>query len=143
MTARGISIGQLSRRTGVHIETIRYYERIDVMPRPPRSSSGQRRYDHGFVKRLNFIARARRLGFSLKDIRGLLCLVDNNNYTCKQVRQMTLDHADEARRKIADLRKLERSLRHMAARCHGDHVPDCPIIDALFDASPIHSGRTE
>jgi len=133
MRAGYIPIGELSKRTGVHIETIRYYERIGVSPKPPRSEGGQRIYDEVFVKRLNFIARSRDLGFSLEDIRSLLGLVDGNGLTCADVRQLTLDHANEARRKIADLRKLERSLRRMADQCHGNSVPECPIIEALFE----------
>lgn len=134
MRAGDIAIGGLSRQTGVHIETIRYYERIGVMPQPPRTSGGQRIYDQSHVKRLSFIARSRNLGFSLQDIRGLLSLVDNHSYSCADVQHLTLDHAKKARRKIADLRKLEQSLRGMAAQCHGNNVPDCPIIDALFEA---------
>ena len=132
MGAGNIAIGQLSKLTGVHIETIRYYERIGVMPRPPRSEGGQRIYDDSNVKRLSFIARCRDLGFSLDDIRSLLGLVDGNGMTCADVRQMTLDHAAQAKRKIADLKKLERTLRTMADQCHGNHVPECPIIDTLF-----------
>jgi len=134
MGVGNISIGQLSKLTGVHIETIRYYERIGAMPRPPRSTGGQRNYDETFVKRLSFIARSRNLGFSLDDIRSLLSLADDNKFTCAYVRQLTLDHAAKAKRKIADLRKLEHTLRTMADQCHGNEVPDCPIIDTLFDA---------
>lgn len=134
MRAGSIAIGQLSKLTGVHIETIRYYERIGAMPRPPRSAGGQRIYDETFVKRLSFIARSRELGFSLDNIRSLLRLVDDNGLTCADVRKMTLDHAAQAKRKIADLRKLEQTLRTMADQCHGNDMPECPIIDTLFDA---------
>lgn len=131
--AETIGIGELSKRTGVHIETIRYYERSGVMPKPPRSEGGQRTYDETFVRRLAFVSRSRQLGFSLDEIRSLLGLVDEHEYTCADVRELTLKHATEARRKIADLKKLERTLKDMAAQCHGDRVPDCPIVDALFD----------
>lgn len=133
--AKGIGIGELSKRTGVHIETIRYYERSGVMPKPPRSESGQRIYDETFVRRLSFVSRSRQLGFSLDEIRSLLGLVDEHEYTCADVRELTLKHAAEARRKIADLKKLERTLKDMAAQCHGERVPDCPIVDALFDGN--------
>jgi MerR family mercuric resistance operon transcriptional regulator len=131
--AAEIGIGELSRRTGVNIETIRYYERSGVMPRPPRTGGGHRAYTQDFVKRLAFVSRSRQLGFSLEEIRSLLGLVDEHEYTCADVRELTLRHAAEARRKIADLKKLERTLKEMAAQCHGDRVPDCPIVDALFD----------
>jgi len=133
--AENIGIGELSKRTGVHIETIRYYERSGVMPKPPRSEGGQRTYDETFVRRLAFVSRSRQLGFSLDEIRSLLGLVDEHEYTCADVRELTLKHAAEARRKISDLKKLERTLKDMAAQCHGDRVPDCPIVDALFDGA--------
>ncbi|MGI9408866.1 MAG: MerR family transcriptional regulator [Hyphomicrobiaceae bacterium] len=126
------SIGVLSKRTGVNIETIRYYERIGIVPKPPRTQGGHRAYDETFAKRLSFVSRSRQLGFYLDDIRSLLDLVDEHEYTCADVRELTLRHAAGARRKIADLRKLERTLKDMAARCHGNHAPNCPIIDALF-----------
>lgn len=131
--ARELTIGALSRRTGVHIETIRYYERIGLLPAPMRSPAGHRRYDEAALRRLAFIARCRALGFSLAEVRNLLRLVDDRSVTCAEVRQMTLAHASEVRRKIADLEALERVLSEMAARCHGNAVPDCPIIDALYE----------
>ena len=133
--AKGIGIGELSIRTGVHIETIRYYERSGVMPKPPRTEGGQRTYDETFVRRLAFISRSRQLGFSLEEIRSLLGLVDEHEYTCADVRELTLKHAAETRRKISDLKKLERTLKDMASQCHGDRVPDCPIVDALFEGA--------
>ena len=88
--ANEISIGELSRRTGVNIETIRYYERSGVIPRPPRTSGGRRTYDETFVKRLSFVSRSRQLGFSLDEIRSLLGLVDEHEYTCADVRELCL-----------------------------------------------------
>lgn len=127
------SIGHLSRLTGVHVETIRYYERVGILPSPVRTEGGHRSYEHTATRRLSFISRSRQLGFSLDEIRSLLGLVDEHEYTCADVRELTLKHAAEARRKIADLKKLERTLEDMAKRCHGDRVPECPIVDALFD----------
>ena len=137
--ATDISIGDLSKKTGVHIETIRYYERIGVMPKPPRTAAGRRYYSKDFVRRLSFITRSRQLGFSHDDIRALLSLADGNGYSCADVRELTLAHASEARRKIKDLRKLERSLRGMAAECHGENIPECPVVDALLDDSATRS----
>jgi len=134
--ANGVSIGALSERTGVNIETIRYYERIGVMPVPERTPGGFRTYGEAHLKRLSFIRRGRELGFSLADLRALLRLVDGHAYTCAQVRAMTLQHVAETRRKIADLRRLERVMSDMAAKCTGRRVPDCPIIDALFETPP-------
>ncbi len=129
---RPLTIGGLSKGTGCNIETIRYYERIGLMPTPPRSQGGHRLYDEEHLKRLTFIRRSRELGFTLKEVRDLLRLVDGGSYTCAEVRTLTLDHAGEVRRKIEDLRKLEDVLKEMAAQCEGGEVPQCPIIDALF-----------
>ncbi len=131
--------GMLSRRTGCHIETIRYYEGIGLMPAPRRSQGGHRLYDEEQLKRLTFIRRARELGFSLREIRGLLALVDGGNYSCRQVEALTLEHLDEVRSKITDLKKLERTLADIASQCNGGRVPECPVIDALFRDS--HQGE--
>jgi MerR family mercuric resistance operon transcriptional regulator len=126
------TIGALSRGTSCHIETIRYYERIGLMPKPPRSPGGHRLYEEDHLRRLTFIRRSRELGFTLEEVRGLLRLVDGGSYTCAEVKALTLDHAAEVRRKVADLRKLERVLKEMAAECDGGEVPECPIIDTLY-----------
>src|SRR3546814_8825801 len=99
--------------------------RIGVMPKPPRSVGGQRVYDAGHLKRLAFIRRSRELGFSLDEIRALLRLVDGGDYTCGEVHEMTLAHIADIRRKIADLRRMERVLKDMAAKCDGGDVTEC------------------
>jgi MerR family mercuric resistance operon transcriptional regulator len=124
--------GALAARTGCNIETIRYYEKIGLLPAPPRSAGGHRLYGRDLVKRLGFVRRSRDLGFTLEEIRELLRLVDGGAYTA-QVEGLARDHVREIRRKIADLRRLQRVLETMAARCSGRALPDCPIIDALFD----------
>jgi MerR family mercuric resistance operon transcriptional regulator len=137
MAVQHFSIGDLSKRTGVNIETIRYYEKIEIMPVPPRTRGGHRSYGAEHAKRLLFISRSRSLGFSLQEIRSLLGIADGHDITCADVRKLTLRHAEEARRKIADLKKLERTLRDMAAQCHGNRAPDCPIVDTLFDGGGV------
>lgn len=137
----GVSIGVLSKESGVGVETIRYYEKIAVMPAPARSAGGYRVYGPEHLKRLSFIRRGRELGFSLAELRSLLSLVDGHAYTCAEVRTMTLEHRAEIRGKIADLRRLERAMVTMAAQCTGDRVPECPFIDALFDARSVRFGR--
>ena len=129
----GLTRGALAVRTGCNIETVRYYEQVGLLPPPPRSAGGHRLYGPDLVKRLNFVRRSRDLGFSLKEIRGLLRLVDGGTYTCAEVERLARAHVREIRRKIADLRRMQRVLETMAARCTGGAVPDCPIIDALFD----------
>jgi MerR family mercuric resistance operon transcriptional regulator len=131
-----LTIGALSKRTAVNIETIRFYERANILPKPPRSAGGHRVYGEDHVKRLSFVHRSRKLGFSLDEVRALLQIVDGGRYTCSEVKAITLDHLEDVRRKIADLRRLERTLADVAGKCRGGKVPDCPVIDALFDAQP-------
>ena len=131
------TIGSLSKGTGCKIETIRYYERIGLLPKPPRSQGGHRLYEEEHLKRLTFIRRSRELGFTLHEVRGLLRLVDGGEYSCAEVKALTLDHVAEVRRKLADLRKVKRVLEEMAAECDGGEVPECPIIDALYQGRGI------
>ena len=131
ISTTGYGIGALSKRAEVNIETIRYYERIGVMPQPPRTAGGQRVYDSRHLKRLAFVRRSRELGFSLDEIRALLRLVDGGDYTCGEVHEMTLAHIADIRHKLADLRRMARVLKAMAAKCEGGDVPDCPILEAL------------
>ena len=126
-----LTIGTLSKRTGVNIETVRFYERVGMLPKPPRSAGGHRIYGHDQLMRLGFIRRSRELGFSLDEIRELLRLVDGGRYSCAEVKAITLDHLADVRRKIADLRRLERTLADVAGKCRGGKVPDCPVIEAL------------
>ncbi len=135
MRAEHLPIGALSSATGVNIETIRYYEKIGLMPAPPRNEGRQRIYDTSHLKRLTFIRRGRELGFSLDQIRELLGLVRGHDLTCAEVKSMTDGHVADIRRKIKDLRKLERVLTELSAQCGGDAVPDCPILDALLKGS--------
>jgi len=127
-----LPIGHLSKRTGVVPETIRYYEHIGLLPAPPRSTGGHRVYRDVHLRRLVFIRRSRELGFSLQEIRTLLGMVDGG-YTCGEVRELTLGHLDEVRQKIADLQRLEQTLEQVALHCDGGTVPECPVIDSLFE----------
>ena len=135
MRAGTLPIGALSAATGVNIETIRYYEKIGLMPVPPRTEGRQRIYDGSHLKRLTFIRRGRELGFSLDQLRELLGLVRGHDLTCAGVKSMTEGHVADIRRKVKDLKKLERLLTNLAAQCQGDAVPDCPILDALSKGS--------
>ena len=126
------TIGRLSKRTGCHIETIRYYEKIRLLPEPPRNAGGHRLYDWNHLKRLRFIRRSRELGFTLDEIRDLLRLVDGGDYTCGEVLELTAVHLNEVRKKIKDLQRMGKTLAAIVADCKGGTVPDCPIIDTLF-----------
>ena len=127
----GIPIGELSRLTGVNIETIRYYEKIRMLRPPPRTEGGRRVYGPAETRLLAFIRRGRELGFSLEEIRALLALGAPGKASCADVREIAAHHLDDIRSKIADLRKLERLLAKTIAQCSGSRVPDCPILDIL------------
>jgi MerR family transcriptional regulator, mercuric resistance operon regulatory protein len=133
MKTTGYAIGEMSRFTGVNIETIRYYERIGVLPQPDRTQGGNRQYNHDQLKRLFFVKRCRGLGFSLDEIRALLEMVDRRDFTCNDVHTMTIDHLSSVRKKLQDLTKLECALTKMAAECSRGDVPECPVIDTLFE----------
>jgi len=135
--SQGLSIGQVSRITDVNIETIRYYERIGVVPKPARTQGHHRLYEPADLDRLQFIKRSRALGFSLEDIRGLLHLVDEKNFTCAEIHGITMSHLADIHAKIADLRRMENVLTEMAMKCETGAVPACPIIDALSGNSPV------
>jgi MerR family mercuric resistance operon transcriptional regulator len=130
--ARFLSIGDLSRRTGVKVETIRYYERIGVVRSPARTLGGHRMYDPEALRRLNFVKRCRDLGFGIDEIRALLALVTGSGFTCDEVRALTETHLDVVRRKRADLQRMERVLAGMVTECRDGRLPECPIVDALF-----------
>lgn len=127
-----MKIGQLSAQTECKIETIRYYEKIGLLPTPGRSNGGYRIYDEDHLKRLSFIRRSRDLGFTIEEIRALLNLVDKKNYTCCEVKAITMQNLESVRQKIADLKKLEKTLSGIASQCAGDTTPECPIMDTLF-----------
>lgn len=125
--------GKLAELTKSNIETIRYYEKIGLLRDPDRTGSGHRIYSVDDKKRLKFILRGRELGFSIEDLRGLLKLVDGNDYTCGAILAVTARHISEIESKISDLEKIRCTLSNMSLQCAGGEVPDCPVIDALFD----------
>ncbi|WP_299882716.1 helix-turn-helix domain-containing protein [uncultured Sulfitobacter sp.] len=133
-SVRSIRRGDLARATGCNLETIRYYEKIGIMPDPPRNTKGYRSYDDAHVRRLKFVMRSRDLGFTLEEVRGLLGLVDEQSRTCAEVQVIAEDHLTDVRAKIADLKRIERVLSDTVARCTGDAAPECAVIDALLEA---------
>ena len=127
-----IAIGRLARHTGTNIETIRYYERIGLWAAPSRSAGGYRLYRTEHLKRLNFIRRARLLGFSIGEVRTLLRLADERKRPCPEVRVVADAHLADVRNKIADLRTMERVLKETVARCADGTGSHCALIDALY-----------
>ena len=129
--ADAITIGELSRRTGVNAETIRYYEKVKMLPAPQRTAGGRRLYGPVDTRILSFIRRARELGFTPDEVRTLLALGGPEQASCAEVRTFAARHLAGIRAKIADLRKLEQLLAKTVAKCSGRKVPDCPVIDIL------------
>jgi MerR family mercuric resistance operon transcriptional regulator len=127
----GLAIGELSTLTGVNIETIRYYERIKMLPLPPRTAGGRRIYDPTHLRILAFVRRSRELGFSLDEIRALIRLGGPDKASCHQVREIAAHHLDDIRAKITDLRKMERLLAKTVSQCSGTTAPVCPVLDIL------------
>jgi len=129
-------IGALAERTGVKVETIRYYEQVGLLPPPERSEGNQRRYGLRHVERLAFIKHARDLGFAVDAIRTLLNLSDNPALACDEAHAISVSHLADVRHKIARLRSLEKELERIAAACSGGMAAcDCAIIEALADHS--------
>ncbi len=125
-----MQIGELSRRTGCNIETIRYYERVGLVPAPARRGS-YRRYESGDVARLSFVRRARELGFTLDEIRALIDLAAGDPEACAQARDIAAAHLVEVRRRIADLRRMEKVLAETVRACGSGANAGCPLIETL------------
>lgn len=125
------SIGKLSKATGVKVETIRYYERIALLPSPPRTASGYRQYDQWHREQLSFIRRGRELGFSLDDIRSLLEL-QRGGMACAEVQRMARKQIAELKQRIDDLTRLRKQLMTLEAQCHGGEAVACPVVEALL-----------
>jgi MerR family transcriptional regulator, mercuric resistance operon regulatory protein len=134
MAERAFPIGELSRRTGCNIETIRYYERIGLMPAPPRRGR-YRSYGQDDVGRLGFVRRARELGFTLDEVRALLGLAAGGQASCAEARDLAAAHLKDVRTRIADLRCMERVLAETVQACDAGDDACCPLIAAL--SSPI------
>jgi DNA-binding transcriptional MerR regulator len=128
------SIGALAEVTHTKVETVRYYERIGLLPEPRRTTGNYRSYTADHLARLSFIRRARDLGFTLDQVRALLGLADHENNDCCAVDAMARDHLKGIDRKIADLKALRRELNELLSQCQQGTIADCRIIGAL---SPV------
>ncbi|MFN6935643.1 MAG: MerR family transcriptional regulator, partial [Tsuneonella sp.] len=123
--------GELARATSTKVETIRFYEKIGLLPAPARTGANYRAYDQTQLARLSFVRRARDLGFTLDQIRGLLALSDDRDQSCSAVDTVARQHVSEIDRKIADLRALRRELQEMLDQCSQETISTCRIIEAL------------
>lgn len=126
-----LTIGDVADLTGTKVETIRYYERMGLLPPPARTAGNYRNYEPSHVARLGFIRRARELGFSLDEVRELLDLADQRSRSCKAVDQIARAHLVDVDRKIADLKGLRRELNTIIRRCKLGTIDQCRILEAL------------
>jgi MerR family mercuric resistance operon transcriptional regulator len=130
--AKGLQRAELARQTGCNLETVRYYEKVGLLPEPPRPSGGYRSYDTTHERRLGFVLRARELGFSLDEIRALLRLADERDQPGAEARDVAAAHLADVKAKIADLKRMERVLKDVVAQCSDGAPAECPLIETLF-----------
>jgi Cu(I)-responsive transcriptional regulator len=126
-----MNIGSIAKRSGLPAKTIRYYESIGLIPPALRSEGNYRTYTEHDLQTLKFVQRARGLGFSVKDVAKLLTLWQDRGRASAEVRSLAQEHVSEIDRKIEELKGMRRTLTHLIEKCHGDHRPDCPILDDL------------
>jgi Cu(I)-responsive transcriptional regulator len=130
-----MNIGQASKASGVSAKMIRYYEQTGLIPKAIRSEAGYRNYSPSDVHTLRFIRRARDLGFSVEQIAELLALWRDRGRASADVKAVALSHVAGLKAKIAELQAMARTLEHLAAHCHGNDRPECPIIEDLAAAA--------
>ena len=138
-----MNIGEAAAASGVSAKMIRHYEGIGLVPAAVRTESGYRVYRDADVHALRFVRRARDLGFSLDQIQELLGLWRDKGRASAEVKRMAEEHVAALEAKAAALQAMSRALRHLAGACHGDHRPDCPILDDLSDAGGDRGGPGE
>ena len=127
----GMTIGQLAKATGTAVETVRYYEKIGLLPKVARTSGNYRSYGGGEADRLGFVRRARDLGFSIEQVRALLSLADDRERECGEVDRLAKEHLAEVDRKIAGLKALRSELSTVIEKCQSGTVGECRILKAL------------
>lgn len=130
-----MKIGELSRATGTNTETIRYYERIGLLPAPARTDANYRSYGSEHRSRLSFVRHSRELGFTIEEIRSLLDLSDHPDKDCGQADRIATAHLEQVEAKIAQLAALRDELARIVGRCRGGAAADCRVIEALGDHS--------
>jgi|BarGraIncu00222A_1022003.scaffolds.fasta_scaffold52348_2 MerR family copper efflux transcriptional regulator len=130
------NIGEAAARSGVSAKMVRHYESLGLLPRVARTDAGYRQYGANEVHTLRFIRRARDLGFGMAEIGELLKLWKNRRRSSGEVKRIALKHVDDLGRRMAEMAAMKRTLEALAACCHGDSRPDCPILDELGAAAP-------
>lgn len=129
-----LTIGEAATRSGVPAKTIRYYEQIGLIGQAARGENLYRSYSESDVAMLRFVGRARRLGFSVQDLKQLVALYRDRDRASADVKAIALHHIAEIDRKLAELQAVRAALADLAGRCHGDSRPECPILEELAGA---------
>ncbi len=132
-----MNIGAIAERSGISPKTIRYYESIGLIPLVGRRTNGYRVYDEVDMRMLNFVKRARSMGFSLEEVRDLLDLWRDQARTSAAVRSLALRHIHDLDRKIDEFTAMRNILAQLVERCQGDDRPDCPILDELAEGHEV------
>ena len=133
----GLTSGELAKRGGVNLESIRFYEREKLLPKPPRTAGGYRVFSEDAVRRVRFIKRAQELGFSLREIRELLALRSEPATSCTEMRQKVEAKLMDVEQKIRDLQRMKLALARLAKACPGrGSLSDCPVLETLDPTSP-------
>ena len=128
---------QAAKASGVSAKMVRHYESLGLLGSIERTQAGYRIYSDADVHRLRFIRRARDLGFSIAQIAQLVSLWQDHSRPSRQVKQLALEHVRQLENKISELHEMKATLEHLALHCHGDHRPDCPILETLASDGPI------
>ncbi len=137
-----VTIGELAKAAGVGVETVRFYEREELLAEPPRTKSGYRQYPREAIARVRFIRRAKDLGFTLKEITGLLELRIDPNKSCADVRALAKAKIADVEAKLADLVRIKAALESLARACRGKGpTSECPILDAMAETESDHDDR--
>ena len=140
-----MNIGDAAKLSGVSAKMIRYYEEVGLIRPPARNQNGYRSYDKSNIHELKFIRRARDLGFTVEQISGLMHLWRDRSRASSDVKRIAMEHVAALEAKQREIAEMANTLKHLAANCHGDGRPDCPIIENLAEGcdheGPTHLGK--
>jgi MerR family mercuric resistance operon transcriptional regulator len=128
-----VKIGELSRNCGCPVETIRYFEKIGLLPAPVRGVNGYRYYDESNQKWLQFILRSRALGFTQIEVRRLSDVAHQSQPACADVHELLVEHITDVQNKLKDLQRMQRALERLKSKCQDGTLNDCPVIDELMN----------
>jgi MerR family transcriptional regulator, mercuric resistance operon regulatory protein len=126
-------IGMLAASCNCPAETIRYYEKIGLLPKPVRTANGYRSYDDRHQKWRQFVLRSRALGFTQDEVRRLSSIADQSQPVCADVHQLLVEHIVDVRKKLLDLKRMEKALARLKSKCQDGTLNDCPVIDELMN----------